>query len=311
MDDPPAPPGTPVTSTPSRLASPPRELERDLSTPADPGAEALPPVAIIGRGRLGTALARAALGAGVPSRLAGRDEAMAASLESRAALLCVPDGAISDAAARLVAAVPPLELVGHTSGATGLDALAAAERAGASLFSLHPLQTVPDAEAELAGAACAIAGSDARSLAFARALALRLGMHPFELAEEHRAAYHAAASLASNFLVALQESAADLLAATGVSEPRRLLAPLVQRTAANWAERGGEALTGPIVRGDEETVERHLGALRESAPELVELYEALAERTRELAGRRDRGAAGTRERTAPTRDGVGRSGGPQ
>ena len=298
MDDPPAPPGTPVTSTPSRLASPPRELERDLSTPADPGAEPLPPVAIIGRGRLGTALARAALGAGVPGRLAGRDEAMAASLEARAALLCVPDGAISDAAARLVAAVPPLELVGHTSGATGLDALAAAERAGASLFSLHPLQTVPGLRRDERG------GWSPSAAALGRSGSARA-------AGRDGKGVHAAASLASNFLVALQESAADLLAATGVSEPRRLLAPLVQRTAANWAERGGEALTGPIVRGDEETVERHLGALRESAPELVELYEALAERTRELAGRRDGGAAGTRGRTAPTRDGIGRSGGPQ
>jgi predicted short-subunit dehydrogenase-like oxidoreductase (DUF2520 family) len=116
--------------------------------------------------------------------------------------------------------------------------------------------------------------------------------------------------MASNFLVAL-EAAAEQLAKTA-NVTREQLAPLVLATARQWAETGPErALTGPIVRGDEETVERHLGALRESAPELVELYEALAERTRELAGRRDRGAAGTRERTAPTGDGVGRSGGPQ
>ena len=91
--------------------------------------------------------------------------------------------------------------------------------------------------------------------------------------------------IASNFLVALQESAAELL------EPRapRTLAscsPLVLRTAANWSERGADALTGPIARGDEETVERHLEALRERAPELVGLYEALADRTREIAARR-------------------------
>ena len=71
---------------------------------------------------------------------------------------------------------------------------------------------------------------------------------------------------------------------------RELLAPLVLRTAANWAERGPEALTGPIARGDEATVERHLAALRDTAPELLPLYEALAERARELAqlGRRRR-----------------------
>ncbi|MQA74118.1 MAG: DUF2520 domain-containing protein [Solirubrobacterales bacterium] len=277
-------PGTPVTPTRSRLASPVRDPQRDPPTPVDPHGATLPALAIIGRGRLGTALARAAAGAGLRSRLAGREDAIDAGRGSEAALLCVPDEAIPEAAANVVAAIPPLELVGHTSGATGLDALDAAVEAGASAFSLHPLQTVPDAKADLGGAACAIAGSDPRALEFARRLAERLGLRPFELAEEHRAAYHAAASIASNFLVALEESAAGLLAATGVSEPRELLAPLVLRSAANWSERGREALTGPIARGDAATVERHLDALRESAPELVALYEALAERTRELAG---------------------------
>ena len=70
-----------------------------------------------------------------------------------------------------------------------------------------------------------------------------------------------------------------------MDEARELLAPLVLRTAANWAERGTEALTGPIARGDEATVERHLAALRDAAPELLPLYEALAERARELAQR--------------------------
>ena len=71
-----------------------------------------------------------------------------------------------------------------------------------------------------------------------------------------------------------------------MESPRELLAPLVLRSAANWAERGGEALTGPIARGDRATVERHLEALRERAPELLPLYESLAERTRELAALR-------------------------
>ena len=69
----------------------------------------------------------------------------------------------------------------------------------------------------------------------------------------------------------------------GIEDPRELLAPLVLRTAANWSERGGDALTGPIARGDQATVAAHLEALRETAPELVPLYEALAERTRALA----------------------------
>ena len=82
-------------------------------------------------------------------------------------------------------------------------------------------------------------------------------------------------------------SAVELLEATGVADARELLAPLVLQTAANWSERGAEALTGPIARGDEATVGRHLAALRESAPDLLHLYEALAERTRAIAeGRR-------------------------
>jgi predicted short-subunit dehydrogenase-like oxidoreductase (DUF2520 family) len=178
-----------------------------------------------------------------------------------------------------------LEFVGHVSGAHGLDALAPVAAAGARVFSLHPLQTVPEGGAELAGSPCAVSGSSPDGLAFARELAEGLGMRPFELDEEHRAAYHAAASIASNFLVALQESAAGLLASTGVDDARELLAPLVLRTAANWSEHGADALTGPIARGDEATVARHLEALLERAPELVGVYETLAERTREIARR--------------------------
>jgi predicted short-subunit dehydrogenase-like oxidoreductase (DUF2520 family) len=110
-------------------------------------------------------------------------------------------------------------------------------------------------------------------------------MRPFAVPEEHRAAYHAAASIASNFLVALEESATELLARAGVEDARELLAPLVLRTAANWAEDGAGALTGPIARGDQPTVARHREALAELAPELVPLYDALAQRTREIARR--------------------------
>ena len=93
--------------------------------------------------------------------------------------------------------------------------------------------------------------------------------------------------MASNFLITLEESAAQLLAAAGVKSPREVLAPLVLRSAANWADAGVDALTGPIARGDRATVGLHLSALAERAPELAPLYEALAERTRALAERED------------------------
>jgi predicted short-subunit dehydrogenase-like oxidoreductase (DUF2520 family) len=265
-----------------------RELERDLPTSSAPGRgrdAALPALAVIGAGRVGTAMHRASSAAGLEVRLAGRDDALAACRASQAALLCVPDAEIPAAAAEVAEAVPPLRFVGHTSGATRLEALAVCADRGAATFSLHPLQTIPDGSADLTGASCAIAGSGASAEGLARELAEALEMRPFAVAEERRAAYHAAASIASNFLVALEESAAGLLADARVEDARELLAPLVLRTAANWAERGGDALTGPIARGDTETIARHSEALRELAPELLPLYEVLAERTAELAGR--------------------------
>jgi predicted short-subunit dehydrogenase-like oxidoreductase (DUF2520 family) len=108
-------------------------------------------------------------------------------------------------------------------------------------------------------------------------------MRPFHVAEADRAAYHAAASMASNFLVALEESAAGLMRELGIEEARQVLAPLVLRSAANWAERGGDALTGPIARGDRETVARQREAIAATAPELTELYDRLAERAADIA----------------------------
>lgn len=262
-----------------------RELERDLpadtSTPPAPAAPSR--LVVVGSGRAGTAIARAAAAAGIEVALAGRDDAARLASGAEVVLLCVPDEAIADACSTVAGADPAPAGVGHVSGAGRLDLLEPAARAGATTFSLHPLQTIPDGDTDLRGAPCAVAGSDEGALATAGDLARALGMAPFEVPDDGRAVYHAAACIASNFLVALEESAAALLAQAGVDDPREALTPLVLRTAANWADRGAEALTGPIARGDEATVARHLEALRERAPELVPLYEALAARTRELA----------------------------
>jgi predicted short-subunit dehydrogenase-like oxidoreductase (DUF2520 family) len=187
-------------------------------------------------------------------------------------LLCVPDAEIAAAAA----AVQAGPLVGHCSGATGLDVLAPHEA-----FSLHPLMTVPAGASPevLAGAGCAVDGSTSRALALAETLAAKLGMHATRVADEDRVAYHAAASIASNFLVTL-EGAAERLAATAGVE-RALLAPLVRAAVENWAERGAEeALTGPIARGDDETVARQRGAVAERTPDLLPLWDAMADATR-------------------------------
>jgi predicted short-subunit dehydrogenase-like oxidoreductase (DUF2520 family) len=225
-------------------------------------------IAIVGAGRLGTVLA-AALGA--PSPL-GRG---ADAHQAKAVLLCVPDAEIAAAAA----AIEPGPLVGHCSGATGLDVLSPHEA-----FSLHPLMTVPAGAPHdvLDGAGCAVDGSTPRALELARALAARLGMRATQVTGQDRAAYHAAASIASNFLVTL-EGAAERLAATAGVE-RALLAPLVRAAVENWAARGAEeALTGPIARGDDETVARQRAAVAERTPDLLPLFDAMVDATRAVA----------------------------
>jgi predicted short-subunit dehydrogenase-like oxidoreductase (DUF2520 family) len=266
-----------------------RELERDLpaDAPVTSGEDSLPAMAVIGAGRAGGAIAAAGQGAGLSIRVADRDTALEACRAAEIALLCVPDAAIAEACVTVSLAIPPLRFVGHVSGATPLDALRTAQQRGARAFSLHPLQTIPDRGADLTGAPCAVSGSDEQALGLATRLATRLSLRPFEVPEEARAAYHAAASIASNLLVALEESATGLLERAGIEDGRELLAPLVLRTAANWAERGPRALTGPIARGDAATVERHMAALHAHAPELLPLYAELAARARELAAIRE------------------------
>jgi predicted short-subunit dehydrogenase-like oxidoreductase (DUF2520 family) len=242
---------------------------------------------IIGPGRVGNSIAAAAAAAGIEVDQADRD-LDSHGLDSKVVLICVPDKEIT-AVADSIAAMDGLPLMaGHTSGATTLDPLGRCQTGGS--FSIHPLQTVPDGNSDLAGCPAAIAGSTADSTALADALASAIGMNPFEVAEKDRALYHAAASIAANFLVALEETAADLLDDIGVENPRRVLSPLVSRSLANWTERGSAALTGPIVRGDLETVESHRSALAAARPELLGLYDTMAERTREVAGQSEVGA---------------------
>jgi predicted short-subunit dehydrogenase-like oxidoreductase (DUF2520 family) len=243
--------------------------ELDPKTTVDPDLTLR--YAVVGRGRLGSALAPALAAAGIEvDGPLGRGADLA---DAGAVLLCVPDGEI----ARAAQAIEPGPLVGHCSGAVGLDVLA-----GHEAFSLHPLMTVTSEGARFAGAGCAIAGATPRARRAAASMAHALGMKPVEIADEHRAAYHAAASMASNFLVTL-EAAAERLARDAGAD-RELLAPLVRATVDNWAAHGAErALTGPLVRGDEATVARQRAAVAQRAPELVELFDALAEATRRLA----------------------------
>lgn len=248
-------------------------MHSDQSTQARPLR-----VGIVGAGRVGTALARALSETGVEvAGPAGRGERPS---HCDAIVLCVPDTEIASAAEVVTAAAP---LVGHTSGATPLTALA---HAGVPGFGLHPLQSFAHPGVGFEGAGAAVAGTTPEALAFATELAERLGMTPFEIDDEGRAAYHAAASVASNFLVTLEAAAETIAAGAGLEreDARRLLLPIVRQTVENVGELGPEAaLTGPVARGDAATVEAQRAAVERVAPELLSLFDELVRRTEALA----------------------------
>jgi predicted short-subunit dehydrogenase-like oxidoreductase (DUF2520 family) len=228
-------------------------------------------LAVVGAGRMGRALVSVLPDAHGPFGR-GFD-----GLGFDAVLLAVPDGEIVRAADAIVAG----PMVGHCSGALGLEVLAPHEA-----FALHPLMTVTAEGARFDGAAAAIGGSTPRAVALARSLAVDVGMLPWEIADADRAAYHAAASIASNFLVTLEDAAETLLAGAGAD--RSILLPLVQASLDNWAALGGRrAITGPIARGDEGVVARQRAAVAERTPELLALFDVMAERTRALVQRTD------------------------
>jgi predicted short-subunit dehydrogenase-like oxidoreductase (DUF2520 family) len=215
---------------------------------------------VVGAGRVGTAVA-ARLSESMPTRLTGRELEVG---DADLVLLCVPDLVVHEVAA----AIPVGPWLAHTSGARTLDALEPHVRR----FSVHPLQTVvrhrgPE---QLDGSWAAVAGESEEALAAAFRLADLLRLRPFELDDEDRLVYHAAAVMAQGFLVALHWAAAELF--EEADAPPEALLPLMQRTMDNDFE-----LTGPITRGDFETIERHLEVIREQRPELEPMYRALTD----------------------------------
>jgi predicted short-subunit dehydrogenase-like oxidoreductase (DUF2520 family) len=215
---------------------------------------------VVGAGRVGKAVS-ARLAEEIPTRTTGRELDCG---DADLILLCVPDQAVPEVAG----AIPPGPWIAHTSGACSLQALDPHERR----FSLHPLQTFSQelGPEQLDGAWAAVTGENDTALEAGRAVAGLLGLRPFDLDDEERAIYHAAAAFASSFLVTLHEVAAELMEAAGA--PPDALEPLMRRTMDN-----GFNHTGPLVRGDWETVERHLRAIAARRPQLLHLYQALTD----------------------------------
>jgi predicted short-subunit dehydrogenase-like oxidoreductase (DUF2520 family) len=213
-------------------------------------------VNVIGRGRVGSAIIARLEQRGVELRE-----------DAELTLLCVPDAAISDTARDLA----PGPWVAHVSGATPLSALDPHTRR----FGMHPLQTFSRSRGaeQLDGAWAAITGESDDARRYGYELARTLGLRPFDLAEDARPLYHAGAAVASNYLVTLHRAATRLFEAAGA--PPEALVPLMTRTIENGFE-----LTGPIARGDWNTVDSHVRAIHDEAPELEPMYVALAEATK-------------------------------
>ncbi len=219
-------------------------------------------VCVVGAGRVGKAVA-ARLQEHVRVRSTGR--ALDCG-DADVVLLCVPDAAIPEVAPQV--RIGPW--VAHTSGATTLDALDPHARR----FSIHPLQTFTHERGaeQLDGAWAAVTGENDEAVGAGFELARVLGLRPFELDDEDRPIYHAGAVVAASFLVTLHDAAAELFRAAGA--PPEALDPLMRRVIEN-----GFQPTGPHVRGDWGTVERHLNEIRDRRPDLESLYRALSDAT--------------------------------
>lgn len=261
------------------------------------------PVAIVGAGAVGTALARRLATRGAPVRaVLSRDASDAQALadrvgapvasddvgalpeEVRLVMLCVPDDAIPTVAEMLGRASHPWAhtIVGHTSGARTAEALAPLAREGAATFSFHPLQAfAPDAPPDAFEDVVVGIEGNPDAVSAGTALARGLGAQPVTLTARDKALYHCAAALASNGLVALMAVVEEVLAAADLDKDDHsatdLMGPLVEQTWTNLASGPPErVLTGPVARGDEATVDAHLEALQADAPQLVPLYAALS-----------------------------------
>jgi predicted short-subunit dehydrogenase-like oxidoreductase (DUF2520 family) len=264
-------------------------------------------IAIVGAGTVGTAVAvrwaraghaivgatgrettAARVAAWLPGvSVSGIAEAVAAA---DVVAIAVPDGSIGALAAEVAPTLRPGAAVLHLSGALGLDVLETIAHAGGVILTIHPLQTFADVEGavdQLEGSAVAVTARDDEGWRLGDALAFDLGGAPFHLAEDDRAAYHAAAVFASNYLVVVAGAAEALFEAAGVPSPLSAMRPLQEGTLNNIRRLGPrDALTGPAVRGDAGTIARNLDAVTAVAPHLVVPYVALCHAALDLAGAR-------------------------
>jgi predicted short-subunit dehydrogenase-like oxidoreductase (DUF2520 family) len=258
-------------------------------------------VGVVGAGRVGAVLAAALRAAGHDVvAVAGESAASRTRIETllpgvrvdkpsavaRACdllLLTVPDDMLGNVVAMLSAsgAIRPGQRVVHTSGKHGLAVLQPAADLGAEVLAMHPAMTFTGTDVDLArlpGCVYGVTATEATEQ-LARDLVADLGGSIVWVAEEHRTLYHAGLAHGANHLVTLVTQAMDLLRASGAEDPAGTLRPLLTAALDNALSYGGAALTGPIVRGDVETVRAHLADIAVSAPETLESYVVMARAT--------------------------------
>ncbi|MGI9017231.1 MAG: Rossmann-like and DUF2520 domain-containing protein [Euzebya sp.] len=258
-------------------------------------------VAVIGPGRVGTAVALGLADAGYDiAAVAGTGEESASLAEfgrlvssatattvaagvlhADLVVVSTPDAMIGQVA-RVAAAADAVHLGQrwiHTAGGVGLDPLSIVRAAGASIAACHPAMTFPDPVSgwhNLPGSSWAVTAEES-DLDWARLLILDLRGSPVTVPAGSRTLYHAGLSVGSNATTAVASLARDLLLGAGIEDPSAFLLPLVTASAQGGAVRGVQALTGPISRGEDSTVRGHLEELRTSFPEAVQAYVALGE----------------------------------
>jgi predicted short-subunit dehydrogenase-like oxidoreductase (DUF2520 family) len=202
-------------------------------------------------------------------------------------LLTVPDDMLENVVTTMVGAgaIRSGQVVCHTSGRHGLAVLASAEEVGARPLALHPAMTFTGTSLDLERLSGCVYGVTARDedRALAQSLVDDLGGHAVWVPEDKRTLYHAGLAHGANHLVTLVSQAMELLAASGAEDPAAMLRPLLTASLENALVSGDAALTGPIVRGDVNTVAAHLTEIADSAPATIPSYVAMAKATADRA----------------------------
>ena len=285
--------------------------ERDtdaMPNPAGPPATPHPArlrVGVIGAGRVGATLGAALARAGhhivgvsaVSEASVQRAERMLPGVpirqpqsvlaDAELTLLTVPDDVLPELVTGLSATGTPLtgRLLAHASGRHGIAVLGPATRHGALPLALHPVMTFtgrPDDLERLTGICFGVTAPESLRLV-AEALVIEMGGEPVFIDEASRGLYHAALASAANHLITLVVQAAELLGIAGVSDPARMLTPLLSAALDNALRLGDAGLTGPVARADADTVAGHIEALQEASPEALRAYVALARLTADRA----------------------------